>query len=371
MKKELAGIELKYLLDEFQSLVDAKVDKVFQPSKKDIIVQFHIPNVGKQMLRILPKFIYLSSAKPESPKKPLGFLTHLRKNLKNVRLRSIKQIGSERIVEIVFESKEKKYLMIVELFAKGNVIFCDEKYKVLLLIESEKTKARILRGGVNYEFPEARHNIFKLELTELKEIIRKSQDNISKTIATKLGLGGIYAAEACLIAGIDPNAAKLDTKQARELYDAIMELGRKQPKANIVYENEVIKDIVPFELKTYEEQKKEYFDSFNKALDIVFSKIVKLESKKKKTAAYEKEAERLKKAISIQEKSIKKLEMSAKEGQQRGELIYEKYQLIKEILTEIRKAREKYSWKEIKKKLKGHKIVKDINEKTGEITVEV
>jgi len=34
-------------------------------------------------------------------------------------------------------------------------------------------------------------------------------------------------------------------------------------------------------------------------------------------------------------------------------------------------AREKYSWKEIKEKLKGHKVIKEINEKEGIIVVDV
>jgi predicted ribosome quality control (RQC) complex YloA/Tae2 family protein len=371
MKKELAGIEIKYLLEEFKVLEDARVDKVFQSSKKDLIIQFHVPNVGKQMLRILSKFVYLSSTKPESPKKMLGFCEHIRKNLESARLRKITQIGSERILELLFETKEKKYRMIIELFAKGNVIFCDENYNILLLIESEKTKGRVLRGGVQYEFPESKQNVFTLELSELKKIIEDSEENISKTIATKLGLGGTYASEACTIAGIDPKASELDTKQMRELYDAIGDLSRRKPNANIVYKEEVIKDIVPIELKVYGDLKKDHLDSFNKALDTVFSKIVKLEAELKKTAGYEKEAEKLKKAISIQEKSMKKLTISAKENQHKGELVYEKYQLVKEILTEIKKAREKYSWKEIKKKVKGHKMIKGIDEKTGEITVEI
>ena len=56
---------------------------------------------------------------------------------------------------------------------------------------------------------------------------------------------------------------------------------------------------------------------------------------------------------------------------QKGELIYQNYQLIKEILDELNKASKKYSWKEIKEKLKGHKVIKEVNEKERKVIIEV
>jgi len=44
---------------------------------------------------------------------------------------------------------------------------------------------------------------------------------------------------------------------------------------------------------------------------------------------------------------------------------------INEILTEINKAKNKYSWKEIKHRLKGHKIIKNIDEKEKNIIIEI
>ena len=59
------------------------------------------------------------------------------------------------------------------------------------------------------------------------------------------------------------------------------------------------------------------------------------------------------------------------EDRKKAELIYNNYKLISEILSEINKAKEKHSWEEIKKRLKGHKIVKDIDMKEKKVTVEV
>ena len=59
-----------------------------------------------------------------------------------------------------------------------------------------------------------------------------------------------------------------------------------------------------------------------------------------------------------------------KENTAKGERIYEKYQLVEEIINEVVNAREKYDIKEIKKRIKDHKIVKDVN-KDGTVIVEL
>ncbi len=52
-------------------------------------------------------------------------------------------------------------------------------------------------------------------------------------------------------------------------------------------------------------------------------------------------------------------------------MIYQNYNLIKEIIEEINKATKKYTWKEIKERLKGHKIVKEINPKDKTVVLEL
>ena len=68
---------------------------------------------------------------------------------------------------------------------------------------------------------------------------------------------------------------------------------------------------------------------------------------------------------------ITQLKKLIEENQQKGEAIYHNYQLIDEILKELNKAKQKYSWKEIGEKLKGHKIIKRINEKEKTAVIEI
>ena len=75
--------------------------------------------------------------------------------------------------------------------------------------------------------------------------------------------------------------------------------------------------------------------------------------------------------METQKAKIEEMKREEKELREKGELIYHKYNLIKEVLDELNKASKKYSWKEIKEKLKGHKIIKEINEKDRKVVVEV
>ena len=85
----------------------------------------------------------------------------------------------------------------------------------------------------------------------------------------------------------------------------------------------------------------------------------------------DKKINELQRIIESQKLTIEELRKEEHELRQKGELIYHNYQLIKEVLDEINKASKKYSWKEIKEKLKGHNIVKEVNEKERKVVVEI
>ena len=353
MKSELSSLDLKYIVKELQILVGSRVDKIHQINKKKFIFKFYVTNQGKKVLKIIfPGLFHLTEGGISPPGKPMGYCTFLRKYLNNSRVREIKQKGYERIIEIVFEKKEK-YVLIIELFSRGNLILCKEDYTIISPLEGKDWSSRIIRKGLRYEFPPAREDISNLTFENFKKIIEGSnKDSIVKTLAVDFGLGGVYAEEICF--GIidkdnEPNRIKI-----KELFNSFKSLLRKRGKP-IVYS---AKRAFPFKLQSFEGEFKE-FDSYCSALDSLnFREYVDVKTK-------------LEIMIEKQEKSIKKLEKEIKENTSIAELMYNKYQLIEGVLSQITSARKKYSWKEIKDKLKGHKLVKEINEKESKIVIEL
>ena len=115
---------------------------------------------------------------------------------------------------------------------------------------------------------------------------------------------------------------------------------------------------------------KEY-ESFNKALDDVLTEKVVKEAQETFVKEKQTKEDKTNLIIKKQEERLKALEKSITENQRKGELIYEHYNEIKELLNNINLDRKKMSWEELKKKYKKNKLIKEIDEKKGIVTVDL
>lgn len=364
---EISALDLHYLVQEMRFLEGARVDKIVQPLKNKVVFQFYVTNKGKHLLNIeLPSIFYLATKSPPTPEKLFGFCSALRKYISNARLEKVEQIGSERIVKLLFRTKDDEYIIFVELFSKGNMVLCKKDLTIIVPVASYKTKEREIKAGAKYTYPKKEVNFFKLTLDGLKKQIKKQKKPISKTIAVDLGFGGVYAKEICMLSCVKQNGEKIDEEQAKGLLKSIKSLITKKINPVTYYSDNKIKSVAPFELELYKDLEKKKQKTFNSAVELAAESEAKTPATKS-----QKEQARIQKMITMQEDKIKELQTSADENQRKGELIYEKYQLLSNVLEEIKKARKTHSWKEVNEKLKGHKLIKDVNVKTGEIVVEV
>ena len=359
MKKEMSSLDLSFMCKELHHLVGAKVDKIFQ-TNQELLLQLHKAGKGKLLLRILPSFFLLTAKKGEAPAKIPGFCQALRKYLGNARLISLEQQDAERIVVMHFQSRQK-YFLIVELFNKGNIILTDAAYKIIALLHTRKLKARVLRGGIPYTFPETK-DIFHMSV--FHKAISASTENISRTLAVDLGLGGIFAQEVCLQGGIAPQTKELDKKHIDALHTTLNDLMNKKLKPQLVYDKGKLIDATPFVMKVYEGKEMKSMPTFSAALESCIPTL-------KKKTRHEKEMASLQNALQKQQKRIEELEALAAKSQKIGEAIYEQYKFVDDILSTLQQARKTHSWKEIKEKLKGHKQIKEVNEKTGKVILEI
>jgi predicted ribosome quality control (RQC) complex YloA/Tae2 family protein len=378
MKSDISSLELHFLLKELQPLISAKVEQIYQIAKDELIIQLHVPSKGKHILRIiLGKLMYLASNKGDVPEKPPGFCLHLRKRLKNSRLRSLKQLGFERIIEFLFETKDQKFKLIIELFSKGNIVLCNEDNKIISVMERQEWKDRSIKPGEVYAYPKKEHDFLELTKEELAKILNTSQkENLVKALAIELGLGGVYAEELCLISKTDKNLKpnQLSDKEVDSIFNAATTLQSAPVEPSIIFKTEEkkdIKDIVPIKIRFYESLPFESAESFNKALDTILTTKSEEKAIESTESAARTKIDKVEEMIRQQEQRITGLEKSEQDNQRKGEIIYENYPLVEQALARIKELRQEMSWKEIKEKFKGHKIIKDINEKTGEITLEI
>lgn len=369
MKDEISSVDLHFLIKESQYLVNGKIEKIYESdySSGFVLVHLHVPSKGNVFLKITDKAMFVVPQKEEMPEKPTQLAMVLRKKLANARLREFSQLGFERIAVLTFTTKdklaekEKIFKLVAELFGGGNIILCDEEDKILMAKKYLTFKDREIRRGAKYVFPERK---ISDEDEFVGAITRTERENISKALAMDAGLGGFYSTELCARAGIKTGDAQTP-KLAKILFKEFTKFLNEKLEPTIADNNAY--PILPVTLG-----KKELagLNSADKK-PASFSEAINSLNQSDKVEVKNVELTKTGKIAVLQQKKIDELIKKSEEDKRRGELIYENYGLIKEIFDEIRKAREKYSWKEIKAKLKGHKIIKDIDEKDGKMKIEL
>ncbi|MBT3303884.1 hypothetical protein HN592_00690 [Candidatus Woesearchaeota archaeon] len=350
--KELTALDINYLVKELKALETAKVDQIYQPS--DLLIRFHSTQLGKVILRINKKFIFLTEFK-ESQINPSGFCMALRKKLKNSRLKSFEQVDFERVVKLVFETKEGVLNLYIELFSKSNLVLTNKDNLILASLSSENTK-RIIKKGEEYILPKKEHNFLTLKENELVNILANSDLSLVKTLATKLSLGGVYAEYVLQDYNKDLVANKF--KETKELFKKLVKL-KNQP----ICPSKIKSHLVPFKTDVQLESK-----TYNEALEKSLTSQLKEEHANISLQPFLKKKERLEKIIQTQQKTITELNDGAVLNTKKGELIYNNYQLIEQIIAQLKLAKKSMSWGEIKAKVK-QKTLKRIDEGQGKIVL--
>jgi len=369
MKKQLSSLDIHFLLKELQVLKDSRIDKIYQPEKNIILFSLYKTNKGKKLFRInIGKSLCLVDEK-EDEGETLGFGMLLRKHLDGYFLYEINQIQPERIIKLGFKVKDSKKFLYVEMFGKGNAILCDDNNKIINSLEHQEFKSRVIRPKEQYEYPIMKYNLYNLDEKKLTEMLKYSKkDSIVTTLATELGLGGLFSEEICLISNIDKkNSPKnIDEEQTKSIFSSVKKILNKEVDPVLVYENEKLIDFAPFKLKSYQNNEIKEQKSFSKAISVFFSQF-----KEEKTTEFDKRLAELNRILEEQKNTIEKFRLQETETREKGEMIYHKYKQIKEIMDELHAISEKHSWKDIKKRLKGHKVIKEVNDKDRKIVIEI
>ncbi len=366
MKTEITSLELHFLVREFQKIKKAKIDQIYQ-ERENFLFQLYDTKLGKLYLRIiLPSLIYLSETKRKYKTDKFGL--SLRKHINNSWIQKIEQVGFERILKFELSFKNSVYCLYVELFNPGNIILCNEGGKIVVAKEYKSFGSRVLRPNKDYKYPKTEFNFLEIDEHGLNKLLEGSEKNsIVITLAVNLGLGGLYAEELCAIAEIDKKKSSLEKKEIIRLYNAIKEIRGKKISPGTYYEKNSVLEIVPFPLKQYETKKFEEKQTFSKAISEYNNIRLRKEKKKEKKNKYDKEKEKIEGIIKTQTKQIQGLKKSHKSNKEKGEAIYENYTKLEEIISEIRKV----SPKDVEKKIKDIKKVKEYDQKTKTITVDI
>ncbi len=382
MKQEMSSVDVAALIRELHPrLLDAKLGKIYQHSPDEMRIGLHIFKEGRTNLVIeAGRRLHLTSHPEEAQKLPQSFPMLLRKYLTGGRITDISQYDFDRIIELKIRRGEDTTILLIELFSRGNIILLDSEKKIILPLKSISFRDRKVVRGEVYELPQAQLSPVTATLDDLNEILSHSDVDMVRTLATRMNMGGQYAEEICMRAGIGKNMPAKDPGNAALLHKALQEvfmpLGAEL-KPHIVFKDGKPIDVLPFELSNYEKNEKKYFGTFNEALDEYFSA-----ASEKKSGQIKETKDKKDKKIGLYEyrlqKQMQALDKFRDESEKlvrRGELIYAHYMAVDGILKAINSAREKgYSWDDIRNILKSSgspeaKAIRSVNAGKGTLTI--
>ena len=332
MKSSVSSFDISALLPELRdALIGAFVDKIYQPKRDELLFVFNTKEGRKELLMKSGRYLFMGR-KGDNPQEPSSLVMFLRKNLGNAKVTDIMQHGFDRIVEMELEKRER-YTIIAEFFRNGNIsIVKDGIIMVPLFFQRWSTRALIPKE--EYRYPPESADPRSMEKDEMIAKIRESDRDIVRTLATRLNLGGTYAEEVCLIAGVEKKKKAKDIKdEMNRIIEAIDALFKRleNPEPVVYYEESEPVDVSPFPLKVYEGYENKQFESMNDALYAYFTEIPEEERVPQNPAA-----ERIERQIAQQEQAIEEFRKKMEDSRRKAELIYAHYNEIEILLSKIR-----------------------------------
>ncbi len=160
-----AGMLACVIAEVREKALGARIEKVFQPERDEIVLQMRSLEGGKRLLINAgsnnPRFGFTTEQK-ENPMTPPMLCMLLRKHLQGAKLSDVRQEGFERVVTLEFETRDemgfecRRYL-IAEIMGKySNLIFANEEKKIvsaLHVVDFSTSGLRQVLPGMKYELP--------------------------------------------------------------------------------------------------------------------------------------------------------------------------------------------------------------------------
>ena len=161
----LDGAFLYTIKNELKILIDSRVDKIYQPSKDQIIMNLRNRNgVFKLLISVEANSarIHITESLIDNPASPPMFCMLMRKYFSGGKLIGIRQIGLERILFLDFECINDLgdltvNTIVCEIMGKhSNLILINSENKVIdsiKRIDASISSERLILPGIEYELP--------------------------------------------------------------------------------------------------------------------------------------------------------------------------------------------------------------------------
>jgi predicted ribosome quality control (RQC) complex YloA/Tae2 family protein len=365
MEIQLTNLTLKHLVEELSFLENGFVNNVQSLENGWTKMKIHTKVQGDKQLIITPNSLFLSNYSLPARQNPGGFSALMKKYLDNQRIVSIKQHGIDRIV--VFEFLD--LFLIIELFAKGNLVLCNKEMNIIRAARREEWKDRKLEQNEEYKFPSSRGaNPVEEKLSDFEKKIKENKKTFFGACVDTLNSSPQVLEFTFDELKLDKKKDSISatSKEIKQVFDKIKEIysskaGKAFLNEGILYSTEVGR------------QKEKEFDSINSALNILMlSGDIKKEIPIVEPQKERKKDEKFLREMTVKQNQIKGIEIQSEEAQKKGEEIYLHYNELNELFDALKKAKQKgLTEKEVLEKINSVKpMIKELDFKKNIVKVD-
>ncbi len=175
------------------ALTSTYIDKIYQVGRYQLYMQ--LKGGGRQHLLISVQSdqprILLIDDKPETPDKPTMLTMLLRKHLQSGKIKAIKQLGLERIIDIEIATKNQigdaiDYKLRLELMGKhSNLMLLNPNGVIIDAIKrvGQNLSIRPILPNLNYQLPPSnKHNLETIDYAQFSALLNSAETSLQKAL---------------------------------------------------------------------------------------------------------------------------------------------------------------------------------------------
>lgn len=242
----LDGVSARYLAKELNlALTDARVDRIYQPERHDILLIMRCGNQNRRLLLsanpAAPR-MHLTDEDRENPGSPPMFCMLLRKHLLGARLIDLTSPGFERLFILRFHTVSElgdpiEKRLIIEIMGRhSNIILLNEDDRIhdaILHVDESISRVREIMPARTYQLPPQQD---KRDPLGLRDDLRQNRPWLSPALNNKQLAGALLASiqgfspqlcqEAVCRSGLDErlHVGQLDQAGQQQLNQALLSL---------------------------------------------------------------------------------------------------------------------------------------------------
>ncbi|KGK86160.1 NFACT RNA binding domain-containing protein [Clostridium sp. HMP27] len=201
----LDGIFLYSLAQEFKDkIIGGKVEKINQPEKDELLLSIKKDRVIFKLLisasAVYPR-IHFTDITKENPMSPPMFCMLLRKYLTSSRIVDVRQLESDRVLFLDFQSKDEFgfdsiYTLVIEIMGRhSNVTLVRAKDNMIMdsikHVTPDINSIRCLYPGIKFVYPPSSEklNPFNYTYEDLSKFVTESELKVDKNFFSKVFTG--------------------------------------------------------------------------------------------------------------------------------------------------------------------------------------